>query len=58
MKAKLVIPAVCLTICAVHAQTIPVHWKTAPAPPMGWNSWDCFGTTITEDQAKAQADAM
>jgi alpha-galactosidase len=25
---------------------------------MGWNSWDCFGTTITEAQAKAQADAM
>jgi alpha-galactosidase len=25
---------------------------------MGWNSWDCFGTTITEKQAKAQADYM
>ena len=25
---------------------------------MGWNSWDCFGTTVTEEQAKAQADAM
>jgi len=25
---------------------------------MGWNSWDCFGTTLTETQAKAQADAM
>ncbi|RYG43815.1 alpha-galactosidase, partial [bacterium] len=24
----------------------------------GWNSWDCFGTTLTESQAKAQADAM
>jgi hypothetical protein len=30
----------------------------APKPPMGWNSWDCFATTITEPQAKAQADAM
>lgn len=28
----------------------------APAPPMGWNSWDSFGTTITEEQAKIQAD--
>ena len=27
-------------------------------PPLGWNSWDCFGTTLTEAQAKAQADAM
>lgn len=25
---------------------------------MGWNSWDCFATTITEAQTKAQADAM
>ena len=30
----------------------------APAPPMGWNSWDAFGTTITEAQAKQQADFM
>jgi alpha-galactosidase len=30
----------------------------APTPPLGWNSWDCFGTTITEAQSKAQADAM
>jgi hypothetical protein len=25
---------------------------------MGWNSWDCFGTTITEGQVKEQVDAM
>jgi hypothetical protein len=25
---------------------------------MGWNSWDCFGTTVTEQQIKDQADAM
>ncbi|HVT72351.1 MAG TPA: glycoside hydrolase family 27 protein [Lacunisphaera sp.] len=30
----------------------------APTPPMGWNSWDCFGTTVTEPQVKAQADFM
>ena len=30
----------------------------AATPPLGWNSWDCFGTTLTERQAKAQADAM
>ena len=23
---------------------------------MGWNSWDCFGTTLTEAQAKLQAE--
>jgi hypothetical protein len=30
----------------------------APKPPLGWNSWDVFGTTVTEQQVKEQADAM
>ena len=30
----------------------------AATPPMGWNSWDCFGTTVTEVQIKQQADFM
>jgi len=30
----------------------------APTPPMGWNSWDCFGTTVTEAQTREQADFM
>ncbi len=25
---------------------------------MGWNSWDCFATTVTESQTKANADVM
>jgi hypothetical protein len=28
----------------------------APTPPMGWNSWDSYGLTITEDQFKANVD--
>ena len=27
-------------------------------PPMGWNSWDCFGTTVREEEVKANADYM
>lgn len=30
----------------------------APTPPMGWNSWDAYGFTITEDQFKANAEAL
>lgn len=30
----------------------------ASTPPMGWNSWDCFGTTVTEEQIRRQADFM
>jgi alpha-galactosidase len=36
----------------------PAFWAWAPTPPMGWNSWDAFATTITEDQAKAETDYM
>lgn len=25
---------------------------------MGWNSWDCFGTTVTEAEVRANADFM
>ena len=28
----------------------------ASTPPMGWNSWDGYGTTINEEQVKANAD--
>lgn len=30
----------------------------AQTPPMGWNSWDCYGPTVTEDEVKANADYM
>jgi hypothetical protein len=36
----------------------PEFLSWAPTPPMGWNSWDSFGTAITEEQAKAQAESM
>ncbi|MGC4087577.1 MAG: NPCBM/NEW2 domain-containing protein [Polyangiaceae bacterium] len=32
--------------------------RFAPSPPLGWNSWDCFATTVTESQVRAQADYM
>ena len=30
----------------------------ALTPPMGWNSWDCFGPTVLESEVKANADYM
>jgi len=30
----------------------------APTPPMGWNSYDYYDTTVTEDQVKSNADVM
>jgi hypothetical protein len=30
----------------------------AATPPLGWNSWDCYGPTVTESETKANADYM
>jgi alpha-galactosidase len=30
----------------------------AQTPPMGWNSWDCYGPTVTESEVKANAGYM
>jgi hypothetical protein len=30
----------------------------AATPPMGWNSWDCYGPTVEEHEVKANADYM
>ena len=32
--------------------------KWAHVPPMGWNSWDCYGPTVMENEVKANADYM
>jgi alpha-galactosidase len=49
-----------------HSQNMPagsknatlLFHKWAPTPPMGWNSWDCYGPTVVEDEVKANADYM
>ncbi|RTQ48154.1 hypothetical protein EJV47_17115 [Hymenobacter gummosus] len=43
------------------AQSAPAQsdfHRWAPAPPMGWNSWDCYGPTVTETEVRANADYM
>jgi hypothetical protein len=30
----------------------------AKTPPLGWNSWDCFGAAVNEKQLKENADYM
>ena len=39
--------------------SLPSHFlEWAPRPPMGWNSWDAFGCTVTEELTKANTDYM
>jgi len=42
----------------LQAQDAPKKAALADLPPMGWNSWDSYGTTITEEQFKQNADWM
>ncbi len=35
-----------------------MHKKLALTPPMGWNSWDCYGAAVNEEQLLANADYM
>ncbi len=32
--------------------------KRAPFPPMGWNSWDCYGAAVNEEQLLGNAEYM
>jgi len=32
--------------------------KIALTPPMGWNSWNCFGHDVSDARVRAEADAM
>lgn len=55
MTFRIILLAILLA-ATLAAQTPPS--KLAPTPPMGWNSWDSYGTTVTEDEVKANADYM
>ena len=49
---------ICLLSIAILTPTLHAVDPVAPTPPMGWNSWDSYGTTVREAQVKANADWM
>lgn len=34
------------------------HKHFSPIPPMGWNSWDCYGASVTEEEVIGNAEYM
>lgn len=34
------------------------HRNVALTPPMGWNSWDAYGASVTEDEIRGNAEYM
>src|SRR4051794_12538247 len=48
-----------LMLLAVLVLSLPARAAIlAETPPMGWNSWDAYGTTVTEPEVKANAVYM
>jgi alpha-galactosidase len=40
---------------SVSSNTPPAFWFWAPTPPMGWNSYDTYGDSVTEEETLANA---
>ncbi|SER60812.1 glycoside hydrolase family 27 protein [Pedobacter rhizosphaerae] len=57
-KKALTILFVCGMTSFTQAQTNSSFKSWAETPPMGWNSWDCYGSTVTEAEVKKNADYM
>jgi alpha-galactosidase len=50
-----------LWLFSCNPQKKPIEPKIADValtPPMGWNSYDCFGATVNEEEVKANAQMM
>jgi hypothetical protein len=61
LKPHLLTAALTLGSALAHAQSAklqPTFRNWATTPPLGWNSWDCYGPTVTEAETKANADYM
>lgn len=55
---KLTFLALIVAACNNKEKHDPNFKNWAKTPPMGWNSWDCFGPSVVEDEVKANADYM
>jgi len=62
MKAWKVILIAVAVACLMEAQKAEPQKaelpKAAPAPPMGWNSWDSYGITVSEQEFLDNANWM
>ena len=42
-------------VASGHADQSP-HWALSPTPPLGWNSYDAFGDSVTEQEILINAE--
>jgi alpha-galactosidase len=57
-KIRLVAAIAILIYCVPLAAILGGDKSAASRPPMGWNTWDSYGTAVREEQVKTNADAM
>ncbi len=57
-KRFLLTAAGLLLVTLLSAKTGTNFKDWAQTPPMGWNSWDCYGPTVVESEVKANAEYM
>ena len=55
MIKKIILVVLISCVTTLFAQDFASYSLT---PPMGWNSWDCYGPTVTEQEVKANTDYM
>ncbi len=59
---KRFLPIICSSLLALPLTAAsalqPDFRNWAPTPPMGWNSWDCYGPTVVESEVKSNADYL
>jgi alpha-galactosidase len=58
LALQLVFPEPINNATALQSENRVPFYEWAKRPPMGWNSWDCFGPTVVEGEVKANADYM
>ncbi len=59
LSRRSLLAGVALSPVLLRAAQIPPDFRQlAPTPPMGWNSWDSFATTIREEDARSVAQVM
>jgi len=47
-----------LMILSIFSTSAQQTSGSTATPPLGWNSWDCYGPTVVEAEVKANADYM
>ncbi|ADW68789.1 glycoside hydrolase family 27 protein [Granulicella tundricola] len=58
MKLSRCLKALALTLICSPLASAQANKTLAAQPPMGWNSWDAYGLTITESQFRDNVDVL